>query len=79
VGPPLGWLTDLPWRKPEFTGMMLAGLMFAAGGFSGMVNAGMNINYMIHNTIWVPATSTTVGTAVAFSPSWRPPTLAADH
>ncbi|WP_435098538.1 b(o/a)3-type cytochrome-c oxidase subunit 1 [Halorubrum sp. N11] len=64
----LGWLTALPWRKPEFTGMMLAGLMFAAGGFSGMVNAGMNINYMIHNTIWVPGHfHLTVGTAVALT------------
>jgi cytochrome c oxidase subunit 1 len=64
----LGWLTELPWRKPEFTGMMLAGLMFAAGGFSGMVNAGMNINYMIHNTIWVPGHfHLTVGTAVALT------------
>ena len=64
----LGWLTDLPWRKPEFTGMMLAGLMFAAGGFSGMVNAGMNINYMIHNTIWIPGHfHLTVGTAVALT------------
>ncbi|MUW15626.1 cytochrome C oxidase subunit I [Halorubrum sp. CBA1125] len=64
----LGWLTDLPWRKPEFAGMMLAGLMFAAGGFSGMVNAGMNINYLIHNTIWVPGHfHLTVGTAVALT------------
>ena len=48
--------------------MMLAGLMFAAGGFSGMVNAGMNINYMIHNTIWVPGHfHLTVGTAVALT------------
>jgi cytochrome c oxidase subunit 1 len=64
----LGWLTNLPWRKPEFTGMMLAGLMFAAGGFSGMVNAGMNINYLIHNTLWVPGHfHLTVGTAVALT------------
>ncbi|MEZ3162589.1 b(o/a)3-type cytochrome-c oxidase subunit 1 [Halorubrum sp. RMP-47] len=64
----LGWLTDLPWRNPAFTGMMLAGLMFAAGGFSGMVNAGMNINYMVHNTIWVPGHfHLTVGTAVALT------------
>ncbi len=63
-----GWLRTLPWRNPAFTGMMLAGLMFAAGGFSGMVNAGMNINYMIHNTIWVPGHfHLTVGTAVALT------------
>lgn len=63
-----GWLRALPWRDPAFTGMMLAGLMFAAGGFSGMVNAGLNINYLIHNTIWVPGHfHLTVGTAVALT------------
>jgi len=62
------WLTALPWRNPAFTGMALAGLMFAAGGFSGMINAGMNINYLIHNTIWVPGHfHLTVGTAVALT------------
>ena len=60
----LGWLRALPWRNPAFTGMALAGLMFAAGGFSGMINAGMNINYLIHNTLWVPGHfHLTVGTA----------------
>ena len=49
-----GWLRSLPWDNPAFSGMALAGLMFAAGGFSGMINAGMNINYLIHNTLWVP-------------------------
>ncbi|MCU4800359.1 b(o/a)3-type cytochrome-c oxidase subunit 1 [Halobacteria archaeon HArc-gm2] len=64
----LSWLGALPWRDPAFTGMALAGLMFAAGGFSGMVNAGMNINYLIHNTLWVPGHfHLTVGTAVALT------------
>ncbi|SEO58969.1 cytochrome c oxidase subunit 1 [Halorientalis persicus] len=63
-----GWLKALPWRDPAFTGMALAGLMFAAGGFSGMINAGMNINYLVHNTIWVPGHfHLTVGTAVALT------------
>ncbi|MFD1588633.1 b(o/a)3-type cytochrome-c oxidase subunit 1 [Halorientalis brevis] len=63
-----GWLKKLPWRDPAFTGMGLAGLMFAAGGFSGMVNAGMNLNYLVHNTLWVPGHfHLTVGTAVALS------------
>ncbi|MCU4743712.1 b(o/a)3-type cytochrome-c oxidase subunit 1 [Halobacteria archaeon AArc-m2/3/4] len=62
------WLGALPWREPAFTGMALAGLMFAAGGFSGMINAGMNINYLIHNTLWVPGHfHLTVGTAVALT------------
>jgi cytochrome c oxidase subunit 1 len=64
----LGWVRALPWRKPAFTGMALAGLMFAAGGFSGMINAGMNINYLVHNTIWIPGHfHLTVGTAVTLT------------
>jgi len=64
----LAWLKSLPWDSPPFVGMVLAGLMFAAGGFSGMINAGMNINYLIHNTIWVPGHfHLTVGTATALT------------
>ena len=63
-----GWLRALPWRDPAFTGMALAGLMFAAAGFSGMINAGMNINYLVHNTMWVPGHfHLTVGTAVTLT------------
>ena len=63
-----GWLRALPWRDPVFTGMALAGLMFAAAGFSGMVNAGMNLNYLVHNTLWVVGHfHLTVGTAVALT------------
>jgi cytochrome c oxidase subunit 1 len=64
----LGWMRALPWDNPAFAGTTLAGLMFAAGGFSGMVNAGMNINYLIHNTLWVPGHfHLTVGTASALT------------
>ncbi len=64
----LRWLRNLPWDDPAFSGCVLAGLMFAAGGFSGMINAGMNINYLIHNTIWVPGHfHLTVGTAAALT------------
>ncbi|MFB6187792.1 MAG: cbb3-type cytochrome c oxidase subunit I, partial [Halobacteriaceae archaeon] len=64
----IGWLRALPWDNPAFAGSALAGLMFAAGGFSGMINAGMNINYLIHNTLWVPGHfHLTVGTAFALT------------
>jgi len=64
----LGWLRSLPWDNPAFSGSALAGLMFAAGGFSGMINAGMNINYLIHNTLWIPGHfHLTVGTAFALT------------
>jgi cytochrome c oxidase subunit 1 len=63
-----GWLRALPWDNPAFSGSALAGLVFAAGGFSGMINAGMNINYLIHNTLWVPGHfHLTVGTAFALT------------
>jgi len=64
----LGWLRTLPWANPAFSGMALAGIMFAAAGFSGMVNAGMNLNYLVHNTLWVPGHfHLTVGTAFALT------------
>jgi cytochrome c oxidase subunit 1 len=64
----VGWLRALPWGNPAFSGSALAGLMFAAGGFSGMVNAGLNLNYLIHNTLWVPGHfHLTVGTAAALT------------
>ncbi len=64
----LAWIGKLPWDKPSFVGCTLAGVMFAAGGFSGMINASMNINLLIHNTLWVPGHfHLTVGTAVALT------------
>jgi cytochrome c oxidase subunit 1 len=62
------WIGKLPWNNPAFVGCALAGIMFAAGGFSGMINAGMNVNLLIHNTLWVPGHfHLTVGTAVALT------------
>jgi len=62
------WLQALPWRNPAFTGMALAGLIFAFGGFTGIVNAGMNINYLVHNALWVPGhLHAQVGTATALT------------
>ncbi|ELY93700.1 b(o/a)3-type cytochrome-c oxidase subunit 1 [Natrialba taiwanensis] len=63
-----GWLRALPWRNPAFTGMALAGAVFAFGGFTGIVNAGMNINYLVHNSLWVSGhIHTQVGTASALT------------
>ncbi|OLZ40476.1 cytochrome C oxidase subunit I [Natrinema saccharevitans] len=62
------WLRALPWRNPAFTGMALAGAVFAFGGFTGIVNAGMNINYLVHNALWIPGhIHTQVGTASALT------------
>lgn len=64
----LRWLGALPWSNPVFAGMALAGAVFAFGGFTGIVNAGLNINYLVHNNLWVPGhIHTQVGTAVALT------------
>jgi cytochrome c oxidase subunit 1 len=42
--------------------------MFAAGGFSGMINASLNIDMLVHNTAWIPGHfHLTVGTASALT------------
>jgi cytochrome c oxidase subunit 1 len=42
--------------------------MFAAGGFSGMINASLNIDLLVHNTAWIPGHfHLTVGTASALT------------
>jgi cytochrome c oxidase subunit 1 len=62
------WMGALPWNSPAFVGCALAGIMFAAGGFSGMINASLNIDMLVHNTAWVPGHfHLTVGTASALT------------
>ncbi len=62
------WMGALPWNRPAFVGCALAGIMFAAGGFSGMINASLNIDMLIHNTAWIPGHfHLTVGTASALT------------
>ncbi len=62
------WMGALPWNQPAFVGCALAGIMFAAGGFSGMINASLNIDLLVHNTAWIPGHfHLTVGTATALT------------
>lgn len=62
------WMGALPWNQPAFVGCALAGIMFAAGGFSGMINASLNIDMLVHNTAWIPGHfHLTVGTASALT------------
>jgi cytochrome c oxidase subunit 1 len=62
------WMGALPWNRPAFVGCALAGIMFAAGGFSGMINASLNIDMLVHNTAWIPGHfHLTVGTATALT------------
>jgi cytochrome c oxidase subunit 1 len=62
------WMRNLPWGEPSFTTQVLAMILFAFGGITGLVNASYNVNLAVHNTAWVPGHfHLTVGTAVTLS------------
>jgi len=62
------WIGKLPWGDPFFSGVALAMLTFAFGGFGGAINAAYAMNSMVHNTAWVQGHfHLTVGTAVALT------------
>ena len=64
-----GWVTALPWFKdPVFMGLAISIIVLGTGGFSGVVNASFQVNYVVHNTMWIVGHfHTTVGTGVALS------------
>lgn len=59
-----GWIFRLPWGDPSFSAQVLAMIVFAFGGISGLINASYNLNLVVHNTTWIPGHfHLTVGTA----------------
>ncbi|MBL8138850.1 MAG: cbb3-type cytochrome c oxidase subunit I [Acidobacteria bacterium] len=63
-----GWIGALPWGDPFFSGVALAMVTFALGGFGGAINAAYAMNAMVHNTAWIQGHfHLTVGTAVALT------------
>jgi len=62
------WVGSLPWGDAKFAPLALSMIMFAFGGFSGLVNGGFNLNALVHNTVWVVGHfHLQVGTAVALT------------
>lgn len=63
------WLLALPWwSEPSPTAQLLAMLLFAGGGITGLINASYNVNLIVHNSMWVPGhLHLQVGTAVTLS------------
>jgi cytochrome c oxidase subunit 1 len=52
------WWGRLPYLDPEryLFAYFIAGLwLFALGGITGIINASMSMNNVVHNTTWVPA------------------------
>ena len=63
-----GWILKLPWSDPSVAGQLLAGIAFALGGASGLINASYTVNLVVHNTSFIVGHfHLTVGTAVALS------------
>jgi cytochrome c oxidase subunit I len=49
-----GWIKALPWDNPAFVAPVLGLIAFIPGGAGGIVNASYTLNYVVHNTAWVP-------------------------
>src|SRR5690606_4458898 len=63
-----GWVRALPWGDPSVSAQLLAMVLFALGGVSGLMNASFNMNLVIHNTLFVPGHfHLTVGTGSALT------------
>lgn len=64
------WLRKAPWGNPAFSGMFLSLVGFGfIGGISGVVMGSEQINFLIHNTIYVPGhfhATVVLGTTLAF-------------
>lgn len=64
----LGWIPRLPWSDPSVAAQLLAMVVFTLGGVTGLINASLTVNLVVHNTAFVPGHfHLTVGTAVALS------------
>jgi cytochrome c oxidase subunit I len=64
------WLRKAPWGNPVFSGMFISLVGFGfIGGISGVVMGAEQINFLIHNTIYVPGHfhgTVALGTTLAF-------------
>src|SRR5262245_13397878 len=64
------WLRKAPWGNPAFAGMFLSLVMFGfIGGISGVVLGTMQLNIIMHNTLYVPGhfhATVVAGTTLAF-------------
>jgi cytochrome c oxidase subunit 1 len=65
------WWAKLPWRDPQrylFAYCMAGLILFVFGGITGIINASVAMNNVVHNTAWIPGHfHTTVGGPVFLS------------
>ena len=49
-----GKIARLPWDNPSVAASILGAIAFIAGGAGGIVNASFTLDYVVHNTTWIP-------------------------
>jgi cytochrome c oxidase subunit 1 len=64
------WLRKAPWGNPAFAGMFMSLVLFGfLGGITGVVLGTLQLNIMMHNTLYVPGHfhgTVVAGTTLAF-------------
>ncbi len=50
----VGWITKLNWKDPIVLASTLGAISFIVGGAGGIVNASFTLDYVVHNTTWIP-------------------------
>ncbi|MDA8109829.1 MAG: cbb3-type cytochrome c oxidase subunit I [Betaproteobacteria bacterium] len=64
------WLRKAPWGNPVFSGMFISLVGFGfLGGISGVMMGTLQLNTLIHNTLYVPGhfhATVVIGTSLAF-------------
>jgi cytochrome c oxidase subunit I len=65
-----GWLKAGPWRSPGFSSLVLSLILFGFfGGVTGVIMGQMQMNMLVHNTLFVPGHfhgTVVAGTTLAF-------------
>jgi len=64
------WLRRAPWGSPGFSALIISLVLFGVfGGITGVIMGGIQMNMMIHNTLFVPGhfhMTVVAGTTLAF-------------
>ncbi|MCE4613502.1 MAG: cbb3-type cytochrome c oxidase subunit I [Desulfurococcales archaeon] len=52
-GGALSWILKQPWGNPVYAGLAVTFIVFGIGGLTGIINAGYQLNLLVHNTTWI--------------------------
>lgn len=65
-----GWLRNAPWKEPGFSALVISFTLFGfLAGVTGVLMGTMQLNMLIHNTLFVPGhfhQTVVIGTTISF-------------